>query len=177
MDMYRFLLKKLLFGVVIVVVIAAAGCFFFNLDPVRRVGERIADGISGESWRWLSRGRAESLAAEHLIRSPLAFDIFSLIDGRAFELKPGLYKLSPSMDMAQIVAALSGGTAGEATVTIPEGSNIYDIDRILSDALVIRPGALINFTSTQNLEGRLFPDTYQFYTNDNVADVVERDDG
>ncbi len=74
--------------------------------------------------------------------------------------------------MEQIVAVLSDGTAGEATVTIPEGSNIFDIDRILSAALVIRPGELINFTSTQNLEGRLFPDTYQFYTNDNVADVV-----
>ena len=37
---------------------------------------------------------------------------------------------------------------------------------------MIRPGALIILTSTQNLERRLFPDTYQFYTNENVADVV-----
>ena len=48
------------------------------------------------------------------------------------------------MDAPQILAALSGGGAGEATVTIPEGSNIYDIDRILSKALVIHPGALID---------------------------------
>jgi UPF0755 protein len=56
---------------------------------------------------------------------------------------------------------------------IPEGSNIFDIDRILSSALVIHPGELINSTGTQKLEGHLFPDTYQFYTNANVADVVK----
>ena len=35
------------------------------------------------------------------------------------------------MDTPQILAAFSGGGAGEAMVMIPEGSNIYDIDRIL----------------------------------------------
>ena len=52
------------------------------------------------------------------------------------------------MDVAQIIAALSDGGAGKATVTIPEGANIFNIDRILSDALVIQPGALINATGT-----------------------------
>jgi len=77
------------------------------------------------------------------------------------------------MNMPQVLAAISSGNAGESTVTIPEGSNIFDIDRILSDALVIRPGALINATDSQSLEGQLFPDTYQFYTSSNVADVIK----
>ncbi len=167
--------KNIIWGIVIVLIIAAAGWFFFSLDPVDATVGSVAtppivfqvnagDGL---------RGIAQNLYAAHLIRSPLAFDIFSLVDGRAFTLKPGWYRLSPSMDTPQIVVALSGGGAGEATVTIPEGSNIYDIDRILSNALVIRSGALITAARTQNLEGRLFPDTYQFYTDDNVADVVK----
>jgi UPF0755 protein len=167
--------------VVAVLVIAAAGWFFFSLDPVGAVARNAAAGSTtatspivfqvntGDGFREI----AQNLYAAHLIRSPLAFDLFSLVDGRAFTLKPGWYRLSPSMDTARIVAAISGGGAGEVTVVIPEGSTLYDVDRILSNALVIRPGALINFTGAQNLEGRLFPDTYQFYTNDTVADVVK----
>jgi UPF0755 protein len=166
--------KNIVAAVFMLIVIAVAGSFFFSLDPVApppangALSPAIFQISPGDGFRTI----AENLYAAGLIRSPISFDLFSLIDGRAFTLKPGLYKLNPSMDTPQIVSALSGSGAGEATVTIPEGSTIFDVDRILSGALVIRPGALINFTSTQNLEGRLFPDTYQFYTNENVADVV-----
>jgi UPF0755 protein len=60
------------------------------------------------------------------------------------------------------------------TVTIPEGSNIYDIDRILSNAMVIRKGDLINSTSSRNMEGKLFPDTYQFHMNASIAVVIQK---
>jgi UPF0755 protein len=124
---------------------------------------------TGEGFREI----ADELYSDHLIRSPIAFDLFSLFDGRASEMQPGLYRLDPSMNTPAIVGAISGASAKEVTVTIPEGSNIYDIDRILSNALVIRPGALINATGTQALEGHLFPDTYEFYTNDSVGDVAK----
>jgi UPF0755 protein len=115
---------------------------------------------------------AQNLYAARLIRSPLVFDIFSLMDGRAFTLKPGWYRLSPSMDAPQIIVVLSGGGAGKVTVVIPEGSNIYDIDRILSNALVIPSGTFVTAARAQNLEGRLFPDTYQFYTGSNVKEII-----
>jgi UPF0755 protein len=165
--------KNIVGGVVVLIVIVAAGFFFFGLGPVGAAGSAaptVFEVDAGESFRAIAR----NLYAAHLIRSPIAFDTFSLMDGRAFTLKPGLYTLDQSMDTPRIIAALSGGTAGEAMVTIPEGSNIYDIDRILSAALVIRPGAFMNSTSVQNLEGHFFPDTYQFYTNDSVSDVVQK---
>jgi UPF0755 protein len=167
--------KNIIVGIVIALVIIVAGWFFFSLDPVDvAAGSAATPPIvfqvnPGDGFREV----AQNLRAAHLIRSPFAFDIFSLVDGRAFTLKPGLYRLSPSMDVAQIVAMLSGSRAGKATVTIPEGSNIFNIDRMLSNALVIRPGALIAAARTQNLEGHLFPDTYQFYTNDSVEDVIQ----
>ncbi len=167
--------KNIIGGIVIVVVSIAAGWFFFSLDPVGAAAGSttmlpvVFQVNAGDGFREV----AQNLYAARLIRSPLAFELFSLVDGRAFTLKPGWYRLNPSMDASQIIVDLSSGGAGEVTVVIPEGSNLYDIDRILSNALVIRPGALINFTNAQNLEGRLFPDTYQFYTNDNVTDVVK----
>jgi UPF0755 protein len=146
--------------------------FFFNLDPVSGTADATSQIVFQVSPGDGFREVAHNLSFARLIRSPIAFELFSLVNGRAFELKPGLYRLSPSMDVEQIIAALSGDGAGKVTVTLPEGSNIFDIDRILSAALVIRPGALINATNAQNLEGHLFPDTYQFYTNDTVTDVV-----
>jgi len=172
--MNLFTKRNIVGAVFILIVIVAAGFFFFSLDPVAAApasatpSPAIFQISPGDGFRTV----AENLYTAGLIRSPISFDLLSLIDGRGFTLKPGLYKLSPSMDTPQILSALSGGGAGEATVTVPEGSNIFDVDRILSAALVIRPGALVNFTSTQNLEGRLFPDTYQFYTNESVAGVV-----
>jgi UPF0755 protein len=167
--------KNIIWGFVTVLVVVTAALFFFNLDPASGVTNANTQTVFQVSPGDGFREVAQNLYAAHLIRSPLAFDLFSLVDGRAFTLKPGWYRLSPSMDTPQIVAALSNGSADTVTVTIPEGSNIYDIDRILSNALVIHPGALIDFANAQNqnLEGRLFPDTYQFYTNDTVADVVK----
>ena len=164
-------IRTTVIGVAAVLVIIFAALFFFSLDPVSASakGVQVVFPVNtGDGFREV----AQHLYAAHLIRSPFAFDLFSLMDGHAFELRPGRYKLNASMDVSQIIATLSGDGAGKVTVTIPEGSNIFDIDRILSAALVIQPGKLIDVTSTQNLEGHLFPDTYQFYTDDNTGDVI-----
>jgi len=77
------------------------------------------------------------------------------------------------MSAEAILRELSGG-APAVTVTVTEGSNMYQIDKELSDAGVINRGDLINFTGDGNLEGKLFPDTYQFFPGTNVADVVQK---
>lgn len=159
-------------AVIVVLVCLAGGLLFYELRPVIAIGASpttIFEVKQGDGFRTI----AGNLYNDHLIRSTKAFDIFSLIGGRALTLKPGLYRLDPAMSTAHILDVLSGGSAGEVTVTIPEGSNIYEIDAILSNALVIHPGDLINFKTDGPLEGRLFPDTYQFYTNANVAGVVK----
>jgi UPF0755 protein len=53
------------------------------------------------------------------------------------------------------------------TVTIPEGSTVSDINRILSDAGVLQ-GEELN----QDLEGYLFPDTYEFFIPSGIS-VIE----
>jgi UPF0755 protein len=168
----KILTKKNIVGLcVILLVVVMFAIFFFDLQAVsadQNAPSQVFQITQGDGFRRI----AQNLYANHLIRSPLAFEGFALLEGHASDLRPGLYRLDPTMDTPQIISAVSGGNAGEATVTIPEGSNIYDIDRILSNALVIKPGALINFTADGNLEGKLFPDTYNLYTNANVGDVV-----
>lgn len=60
-----------------------------------------------------------------------------------------------------------------ATVTIPEGSTRYDIDRILSNADVLERGEFIAAAST-SLEGKLFPDTYEFYIETTPTSVIQK---
>jgi UPF0755 protein len=120
-----------------------------------------------------------NLYAAGLIRSSLATEFYLLISGRALDLRPGLYRLSPSDWTPTIAKTIAGGNAGEVTVRIPEGANIYQIDGILSDALVLRPGDLISFNknfikkTSSTLEGMLFPDTYNFFTDANASSVAD----
>jgi UPF0755 protein len=145
--------------------------FFYELTPASADNSAVVvfEVKQGDGFRTV----ASNLYGDHLIRSGTAFDLFALFGGRALTLKPGLYRLNAAMSVPQILDVISGGDAGKATVTIPEGSNIYTIDAILSNALIIHPGDLINFHANGAIEGKLFPDTYQFYTDANVKDVVE----
>jgi len=78
------------------------------------------------------------------------------------------------MSASAIADTLTDSARSEVAVTIPEGSNVYEIDRILSAALVIHPGDLINFHDDGDLEGRLFPDTYHFFTGTDIRAVVQK---
>lgn len=124
---------------------------------------------------------ADMLYSQKMIKSRLSFKIFVNLFGYGAELKAGTYYLSPSMDNAKIVSILSNGRAsgGEKKVTIPEGSSIYKIARILEkNGIKVLNGDLeflaysgltddlrskypfLSRVPTRSLEGYLFPDTY-----------------
>ncbi len=154
-----------------VIVLAAVALFFYALRPANAASSStvVFEVTSGEGFRVV----AGNLYASHLIRSAQAFDLFALAGGKALSLRPGRYRLSASMSAGEILGVLSNPSATETTVTIPEGMNLYAIDGILSRALVIHPGDLIGFHADGNLEGKLFPDTYQFYTDTTASSVVQ----
>jgi UPF0755 protein len=148
--------------------------FLYELTPVNAAdtSQTTFEVSQGEGFRMISAG----LRSQDLIRSATAFDAYALLGGRALSIKPGLYRLAPSMTSGAILDVIAGASAAEATVTIPEGDNIYQVDAILSDALVVKPGALIALQASGtdgNLEGTLFPDTYDFYTDANASDIVK----
>lgn len=162
-------------ALVLILVFAFAAVFVYDLSPVHADSASVVFEIkSGDGFR----GTVAELYAAGLVRSPLATEFYMLISGRALELKPGLYKLSASEWTPTITKTIAGGNSAEATVTIPEGSNIYQIDAILSNALIIHSGALIQFNEnmikngSSTLEGMLFPDTYNFFIDANASSVV-----
>ena len=169
-----FLNKKILWmsGVVLLAVIFC-GSFFYFLLPVGAQGNApsaIFEIRSGEGVREIGA----DLFHAGFVRSALAFEFFLFFSGRMAQLKPGEYRLSRAMSVPAIADILTNGAMNEISVTIPEGSTLYEIDAILSGALIIHQGDLINFHDEGNLEGRLFPDTYQFFTGTDIQTVVRK---
>ena len=116
---------------------------------------------------------AKALDAAHLLRSRLIFEAAAILSGDAFHVQAGTYRFSPEMSGAAILHELSNG-APSVTVTIPEGSDIYEIDKMLAAAGVIARGDLIHFKSDGDLEGKLFPDTYQFFEGSDISAIVQK---
>jgi len=131
---------------------------------------KVFEIAAGDSFRDI----ANRLSADGVVRSATAFKLLAVLSGEAGKLKPGVYELTPAVSSREILAQLVSGSRREVAVTIPEDSSIYEIDKILSDAGVIKVGSLIKATSSREAEGKLFPDTYKFFTNSSVDEVLNK---
>lgn len=151
------------------VLAALAVSFLLNLRPVSSNQElRPFDVVKGEGVDEITA----HLHEQGFIRSPVSFKFLLFMTVSARDLKPGIYALSQNLSSLRILNILARGERWEATVTIPEGSTIYDIDAILSKKLITTPGAFVKYAVMYRLEGKLFPDTYNFYIHSDVTDVA-----
>ncbi|HEX4104222.1 MAG TPA: endolytic transglycosylase MltG [Candidatus Paceibacterota bacterium] len=158
-------------AVIAVLLVIFGGIFLYALRPADAGGTSVIFSVDqGEKFHSI----VTALRADGLIRSTSASELYAVLSGAAFRMQPGLYKLSPAMSAPAILGGLATKNANEVTVTIPEGDNVYEIDAALANALVLPPGTLIAYAQANNLEGKLFPDTYQFFTGSNVEDVVQK---
>ncbi len=165
--------KAISAGIVFLCLILIIGCFVFELGPVAGNQTSTTKNFEikqGDSFREI----ASRLASEHLIRSRIAFEFLSLFTGTAGKLKPGIYELNQTMSASKILDELVSGVHREITVMIPEDASVYEINKILSDAGAVSSGALVNFNSENKIEGKLFPDTYNFFKGSDAKDVVQK---
>lgn len=119
------------------------------------------------------RGIADRLEQEGFIRSSVSFKLLALFGGMMSDVKPGDYVIGPGERSGSILLRLVRGPEREATVVIPEGASVYDIDDILSRAGVLTAGSLVERVHTQGIEGRLFPDTYKFFYRSTPEAVIK----
>ena len=141
---------------------------------------------------------AKHLEQAGLIRSRLGFDVYVLVKGMRRDLKAGTYILSPSMSVAEITNAIAAGGDSAVTIRIPEGWNVKQIASYLQEQgiatsedflaaagfgsqpqndLVSQLENQFSFLKDkpagQNLEGYLFPDTYQISRATNAKEILE----
>ena len=125
---------------------------------------------------------AAQLKQRGLIRSQYAFEAGRLIKGGT--LKAGEYRFDHPARMSEVYDRLERGDVYTIAVTIPEGSNLFDIaDRIQSANLGSRDNFLAaahaNVSliadldpAATSLEGYLFPDTYRFERHASPIQIV-----
>ena len=130
------------------------------------------------------RDIAAHLSQVSAIKSIVIFKLYALLYGKVQYFQPGVYELSQTMSVPQIVELLTQGGGNEVVITIPEGSTLKDIDAVLAKHGVIQEGSLVRYTSSSlsarypelegkvSLEGFLFPDTYRFERDASLDAVV-----
>lgn len=109
---------------------------------------------------------AKRLAKEGLIKSDFALRTYLELRGKTDKIQAGEYRLTPSLSLQQIVAALLLGPQ-ELWVTFPEGFRREEIAAKTIDILGMEGERAQVFwqdflEETRDREGFLFPDTYLF---------------
>ncbi|SRR6266481_1431501 len=144
--------------------------FLSALGPIAGSSGAIIEVKSGERFRDI----ATALYDAHLIKSRFAFELLAIITGSANKLKPGMYTFRGDMSTGDILKELTSGAHREVAVTIPEGSTLYEIADHLEGAGVLPAKMFIAQAEAGRLEGRLFPDTYNFFTESSPDEVFKK---
>lgn len=131
---------------------------------------------------------AKMLKEEDVIKYPFLFKLITRLK-KVDTFRSGTYEINGNMDYGQLLNTLRGGgkiTRDIVTVTIPEGYNLKEICALLVEKDVVKEDVFWDVANNYDfahfmlkdvplgenrLEGYLFPDTYEFYTNsDNIND-------
>lgn len=132
------------------------------------------------------------LHEEGLIEYKPLFKLFASITKGEDKVTMGTYTLDTDMDYRALLAGMSvnSATRAEIDVTIPEGYTVAQIFKLLEEKGIATVDALndeaanhdyafaflddIPLGDATRLEGYLFPDTYEFYVDDDPANALGR---
>jgi UPF0755 protein len=124
------------------------------------------------------------LAQKGLVRNAWAFRLWAKWKGWDDKLQAGSYLLSPAMSTPQICAVIASGEVNIKRFTVPEGTRLADIGRILEkDGICsqeefqqalqkVKLPEELPPEAEKGLEGYLFPDTYLVEEETSAEEVV-----
>jgi len=162
--MKRYFLR-LLSLVLFIVIFSLSGWYWWNasIGPVSNDKENYSFIIpKGSSAMQI----ANKLEDKEIIKSALAFKIYTQVTGKADSIQAGEFDLSPSNSLFVIVETLLSGPI-ELWITIPEGLRREEIAIRFAQGLEKENGEDEIFIDeflfySDGMEGYLFPDTYLF---------------
>lgn len=124
------------------------------------------------------------LADAGIVRHQSAAALYLRLSGKAPSLKAGDYRFQSPISAVQAIDKIYRGDVHYERVTIPEGFNRFEIAQALAEktgkATYQEFLALMNDTSllaglapeARNLEGFLYPDTYNYSSTTSAADLI-----
>lgn len=136
---------------------------------------------------------AKILKENNLIRNDLVFRFFAKYEKMDGKFKAGEYVLNNGMTLEEITKKLvAGGVAKDfVTFTIPEGFELEQIAERLSEKGIANKDSFLELTSKASnfssefdflkdvpeelsLEGYLYPDTYEVFTDVSEKDIIRK---
>ena len=181
-------MKKFLLLLLALVVLASAASGAWVYRDLRKP---VAHNKSGQ-YIEIPKGSSPSwiinkLVAEGVIKHEWPLKLYLKSTGKGATLKAGEYDFPSPISPLSVVAKLQQGQRKLDRITIPEGWTRWDIARELiklpdlhlnneAQALALMDNvSLIHDIDPKatNLEGYLFPDTYEFSPETTAADVIE----
>lgn len=175
----------ILAGIVGTMVIVSYLWYQYELHPVAsnpssaRVRVTIKSGTSPDQI-------AALLQENKLIRSGLAFEIYTRLSGTRGLLQAGTFNLSPHESTQQIVDHLVAGKVDEFSVTFLPGATVADNRKVLINAGYSEAEVDAALTKTYthevfagkpagtSLEGYIYGETYNFSTSATPEDILMR---
>jgi len=166
-PLQRFLMFAAALAIVALIAVAFfAGYWYFG--PYRGFGtETFVEIEHGMS----SRQIASALERHGVVRSRWAFLFLRMLNSRA-PLQAGEYRFGSAQTPWQVFQEIRKGEIFYEELTIPEGSNIFDIASILEQGDTVKSADFLKAAAdpslireldplAPNLEGYLFPSTYR----------------
>lgn len=171
----------LLLGLLVVLLLAAAGAFVYlrGLTQPAGGGPYTLEVKPGDSLPAVAR----KLEEKGIVKNADALRFVMRQNGTAGSLKEGLYDLQGSLNVYQVAEKLAGpARIPVVNVTVPEGRRIGDLPPIFEKAGFSAAGirSALNDPSLseyargeqKNLEGFVFPATYEFRPQETPAKIV-----
>jgi len=168
--------RKKIFLCACAISLLATAFFVYELRPVTTplpdpLSPLIFDVPSGTGFLEV----AGQLEEKGIIRSSSAFGVYGFIVGAVSDIQPGRYVFDGAFSASDVLGVLVAGPEREVRVAIPEGATVREIDELLSAEGIIRQGVLLHAQGNGvSLEGRLFPDTYDFFRGSSVKEVTDK---
>ena len=153
--------------ILIVAVVVLSALFWMLFQVYQPLNTKGAEPIKISVQKGMSASEIAGLLKDNgLIRNRLLFEAYVLLSGDASHLKAGNYVFTGPIGTSRIAYALGKGlfVPNDITLTIFEGSNVWQIDDKLASLGLIREGDFAQ--KYLNKEGYLFPDTYRLQNDE-----------
>lgn len=127
---------------------------------------------------------ADLLKQTGVIQDRFLFLLFTYLRGSSDRLKAGEYQFITSMGLLDVIGMLEEGKVLVHRVTIPEGSSLWQIAKMLDAEGLVDVGRFLELAGNpgvasyyvpgaDSIEGFLFPDTYHFIKGTKEEAIID----
>lgn len=142
---------------------------------------------------WSTLDMAYAMKKSGVINHPWVFAVYTMLNDTDGTFKSGTYLLDGGMTYDKIISTVQRKQSSQTVrITFTEGMNAAEIGALLEENKVCLKSEFLKAVNTgtynydfipaggaesgrfYHLEGYLFPDTYDFYVNENVDSVIKK---